>query len=235
MNEKVMVHALAAIVFTAIASACAARSGIGAPGRQVVVQRIDGPYVLAGTEFDMELEQPLAADGNQPGDAFVARVTSPMKAPNGHEVVPAGARVTGKVVEAVAAGGSALALKFDAIETVRGPSAVHATVESAGTYASVALLPRTVPVPEGQIDALLRPPRGRAIGGGPPEPGAPRMVAPVRIPARGVVHMALLDPLIPPGVRVEIPPRRPPRPTYNEPPYKSNIAVPSNPLDQISP
>ena len=85
-------------------------------------------------------------------------------------------------------------------------------------------MPQLVPVPEEQIDAVLRPPRGRAIGGGPPEPGVPYVLAPVRIPARGVVHMALLDPLIPPGVRVEIPPHDPPHPTYNEPPYRSNAA-----------
>jgi hypothetical protein len=232
MNESITKLVLVAFVASS-ASACAARSGLGAPNHTYVVQRIDGPYVQAGTQFDVELEQPLAADGNQPGDEFVARVTTPLRAPNGHDVVRVGARVTGKVVDAVA--GAALALKFDGIETVRGPTAVHATVQSAGAYASVAPLPPTIPLSPAEVDAFLRPSPGRAIGGGPPEPGVPRVLAPVRIPARAVVHMALLDPLVPPGVRVEIPPRRPPRPAYNEPPYKSNIVAPSNPLDQISP
>jgi hypothetical protein len=226
------------IAFAASLPACAARSGIPTPERDVVVQRIQGPYVLAGTEFDAELEQPLAAEDNRPGDAFAARVKAPLRAPNGKVVVPAGARVTGQVVDAVVAGGSALALKFDSIDTARGPVAVHATVQSAGAFASVTPMPRTFAMPEGvEVDALLRPAPGKAIGGGPPEPGVPHVVRPVRIPAGTVVRMALLDPLIPPGVHVEVPPReflRPP-PAYNEPPYRSNFPVGSDPVLRISP
>jgi hypothetical protein len=63
------------------------------------------------------------------------------------------------------------------------------------------------------------------------------VVAPVHIPAGGVVHMALLEPVVPPGVKVEVPPReyRRPRATFNEPPYKSMFTVPSDPLNQVSP
>jgi hypothetical protein len=49
--------------------------------------------------------------------------------------------------------------------------------------------------------------------------------------------MTLLETVIAPGVQVEVPPREYLRnpPTFREPPYRSNIAVPSNPVDQISP
>jgi len=245
MKAKVNVRKVSCRVLTIAlvtsASACAARSGLKGGTQVVTVQRIQGPYVLAGTEFDVEFDQPLGADTSVPGDSFVARVTSPLKAPNGHEVVPAGAHLTGTVVEAIAAGGSALALNFASIETVEGPSDVHAKVQSAGDYASVALVPRAVPPLEAaQIDALLRPPVGRAVGGGPPERGAPRVFAPVHIPAHGVVRLALVDPLIPPGVAIERPPFDHPYPAYTsppfrEPPYRGPLIVPSNPLDQISP
>jgi hypothetical protein len=219
-------------------SACAARSGLTAGRQVVVVQRVDGPYVRAGTEFDVEFEQPIGADTSQAGDAFVARVTTPLKAPNGHDVVPVGARLTGTVIEAIVLGSSAIALNFATIDTVRGPSAIHAKVQSAGNYASVALIPSAVPQPEaGQIDALLRPPVGTAVGGGPPQPGA---LAPVHIPARGVVRLALVAPLYPAGVVVERPPGDMPYPNYTappfrEPPYRGPLIVPSNPLDQLSP
>jgi hypothetical protein len=225
-----------AIALAASASACAARSGLTGGTQVVKTQRIDGPYVLAGTEFDVEFEQPLAADTAQAGDAFVARVVTPLKAPNGRDVVvPAGARLKGTVIESIAVGGSALALSFDSLETVRGPGVLHAKVQSARPYARVALVPAAVPRSEAeQIDALLRP-FPTAIGGGPPEPGEPQILVPVHIPARGRVHLALMQPLIPPDVRVEVPPQDLPKPQYFEPPYRSNLPVPANPLDLVNP
>jgi hypothetical protein len=239
MNERIVKLAPWAALFAASLPACAARSGIVPPHQEVVVERIQGPYVLAGTEFDVEFEQPVGAALSRPGDAFVARVRTPMRAPNGREVVPAGARVTGEVVDALAAtGASAIALKFRSIDTVRGPMTVHATVESAGGFATVARMPSTVALPEGvEVDALLRSPPGKAIGGGPPEPGVPYVVAPVRIPVGGVVHMALLEPVIPPTVRVESPPREflVPKAPYNEPPYRSSFPVGSDPVNRVTP
>src|SRR5262249_43514980 len=146
---------LLSIAVAASSLGCAARSGLSGGNQVVVMQRINGPYVRAGTEFDVQFEQPVGADISEAGDAFVARVVKPLRSPNGHEVVPAGARLTGTVIESIVMGGSALALNFASIDTVRGPTPVHAKVQSAGTYASVALVPPAVPEPEkSEIDAL---------------------------------------------------------------------------------
>src|SRR5712691_1606009 len=91
--------ALAVFAVSAGLSGCASRTSNVNGGHQlVVIERIDGPYVLAGTDFEVELEKPLGTDVNRPGDSFVARVNTPLRAPNGQEVVPAGARVMGSVV-----------------------------------------------------------------------------------------------------------------------------------------
>src|SRR4051794_41873655 len=100
--------ALFAIAMSLTGMTCAAHDAAAPPGRQVVtVRRIDGPYVPAGTEFDAELEQTLAADSSRPGDAFVAQVGTPLRAANGDEVGPSGARARGRIADAVGAGGPA--------------------------------------------------------------------------------------------------------------------------------
>lgn len=196
-------------------SACAAGNSPAGP-QVAVVERIDGPYLLAGTDFDVELEQPLGTDLNRSGDAFVGRVVTPLHAPTGQEVVPKGARVTGTVTNVLDARIGLLALRFDRIETTRGPALMHATVESAGTYADVALVPAakgsgTEPK---EFDAVLSPKRTTAIGGGPPAPGTSgARTNAVRIPDRAVVRLVLLDKLIPRDVAVENPPRELVEPT----------------------
>jgi hypothetical protein len=184
-------------------TACSAQLK-GAPkgGQTVVVQRIDGPYVLSGTDFDVALEEPLGTRVTRPGDAFVARLTKPLRAPFGAEVVPAGSRVTGRVIASLDSGRNALAVKFETIDTVRGPANLHATIQCARPYASVALVP---PRPPPEFDAVLLPASRPAIGGGPPsEPGSDQPInVPVRVPSSATVRLVLTDNLVPPGVRIE--------------------------------
>jgi hypothetical protein len=205
-NESTLVLWLAAFSFGL--GACASYNPAKPPGPQLVtVERVQGPFVLAGTDFDVDFEQTIGAESSRPGDTFVARVQTPVRGRNGQEVIPAGARVVGTVANAPLTDPKALALKFETVETVRGPVAMHAAVESAGRYALVSPVPPELAGPAGapSVDALLRP-RPTAIGGGPPEPGAPLVLAPVRIPARGAVRLTLLDQVVPPGVKVERPP-----------------------------
>jgi hypothetical protein len=217
-NEVKLVFSVLAL--SGAVGGCSRRGPATPPGsHEVTIERINGPYVLAGTAFDAELEQPIGTDVNEPGDVFVARVETPLHAPTGQEVVPAGARVIGKVVESLDERDVALALKFEFIETTRGPAPVRATLESAGGYARVAMAPpvpttetETEPAPW-EFDALLRPLGAPAIGGGPPsDPEAPRAPRAVRVPNAGVVRLVLLDRVIPPGVTVERPPREQVRP-----------------------
>ena len=46
-----------------------------------VLQRIDGPFVLGGIEFEAEMEQPIGSDISRPNDVFAARVTKPLLTP----------------------------------------------------------------------------------------------------------------------------------------------------------
>jgi hypothetical protein len=55
--------------------------------------------VPAGATLKVSLDQPLGADTNQVGDHFTAHVQSPLRAPDGAVVVPAGAVVNGRVTE----------------------------------------------------------------------------------------------------------------------------------------
>jgi hypothetical protein len=62
------------------------------------------PVVIpAGTVIDVKLTQPLSSKTAQPGDPFTATLADPIVA-QGKTVIPAGANVTGKVVDAKSKG-----------------------------------------------------------------------------------------------------------------------------------
>lgn len=53
----------------------------------------------AGTEIHAALDTPLSSKTSKPGDRFTATVSDPVRANNGADVIPAGARVEGEVAE----------------------------------------------------------------------------------------------------------------------------------------
>ncbi len=59
--------------------------------------------IPAGTVLDVKLTQPLSSKTAQPGDPFTATLADPIVA-HGKTVIPAGANVTGKVVDAKSKG-----------------------------------------------------------------------------------------------------------------------------------
>lgn len=61
--------------------------------------------VAAGTTFEVELQQRLSTAWSRPGDAFMARLTEPIR-DGEREIVPAGAEVLGEVVAVEAPDGS---------------------------------------------------------------------------------------------------------------------------------
>jgi hypothetical protein len=206
-------------------SACSAQRATRLPDkRTVTVERIDGPYLAAGTDFDVELEHPLRGWGQAAGETFVARVRKPLVAPRGGVVAPAGALVTGRAVQLNEEVGAPFGLKIQTMDTVQGRAPVHATVESAGRYASVDFIqPSKVRTEPLELDAVLAPRRAAAVGGGPPEVGdaSSQPAEPASIPKGAVLRLVLMEPLIPPGTRVESPPPEllaspPPAPRVDE-------------------
>jgi hypothetical protein len=191
-------------------SACSAQHATRLPDKGTVsVERIDGPYLAAGTDFDVELEHPLRGWGEATGETFVARVRKPLVAPRGGVVAPAGALVTGRAIQLTEVVGAPFGLKIQTMDTVQGRAPVHATVESAGSYATVGFIePSKVRTAEPlALDAVLAP-RRAAIGGGPPEGGDanPQTAGLASIPKGAVIRLVLMERLIPPGTRVENPP-----------------------------
>lgn len=56
--------------------------------------------VSAGTELHATLDTPLSTRTSKPGDRFTATVSDPVRANNGLDVIPNGARIEGEVAEA---------------------------------------------------------------------------------------------------------------------------------------
>jgi hypothetical protein len=95
------------------------------PRIERAVYRSESVTIPAGTRFDVELFDSLSSATAQPGAPFDARVANDVYA-DGELVIPAGARVSGTVAEAVAlrrVGGRAkLVLDFDRVELASGRS-----------------------------------------------------------------------------------------------------------------
>jgi hypothetical protein len=88
--------------------------------------------VPAGSTLKVSLDQPLGADTNQVGDHFTAHVASPLRAPSGAVVVPAGAVVNGRVTDLKRSGHvgeqAAISVDFDSIRVGGRTSALEAKV-----------------------------------------------------------------------------------------------------------
>jgi len=182
-----------------------ARNGAQAGPARAVIERVDGPYLEAGTAFNAELERPVGIGISKAGDPFVARVMIGLEAATGEVVIPAGARVFGRVTW-VDRASDAVGIKLDTIETVRGPATLHATIERIGYFAYSALATNPS-IGRPPYDVLLRF-SATAIGGGPPsEPDAVTESPPSSPTVAASARLVLLDRIIPPGVSVERPPR----------------------------
>jgi hypothetical protein len=180
-----------------------ARNGAQAGPARAVIERVNGPYLEAGTAFNAELERPVGIGISKAGDPFAARVTIALEAATGEVVIPAGARVVGRVTW-VDGGSDAVGIKLDTIETVRGPATLHATIERIGDLA-YSVLTTNHSIGRPSYDVLLRF-SATAIGGGPPsEPDAVTESLTSSPTVAASARLVLLDRIIPPGVSVERP------------------------------
>lgn len=161
------------------------------PPRGVAVA---GPRVEQGTEFFVEMVDPIGTQVSEPGDAFVAHTVAPIRMTNGELIVSAGSVVRGHVLRVDRAPSPKLEIAFDTIETKWGPIPVQATVLQAERYATVGSAP-----PRATHDAVLLPPigPGAAIGGGPPTGGHASPTPQVLVPKAAQLKMMLTAPLEP--------------------------------------
>ena len=92
---------------------------------------IQGSYVPAGTRFEARLDHGIDTQANHGGDPFTATVVSALSDREGHVIVPAGARIAGRVHSVQGASGSRIRLDFDSIDTVKGRAQLEARIENA--------------------------------------------------------------------------------------------------------
>jgi hypothetical protein len=98
------------------------------------VARIEGPYVPAGTDVVIILQQELGTATTPIGTAFEARVKDQLTTRNGHILVPPGALVRGKVVDVDRGVQPSMKLDFRTIGTTEGEVPIAATVKRAQEY-----------------------------------------------------------------------------------------------------
>jgi hypothetical protein len=79
------------------------------------------PYAPSGTSFDVRLENAVDTRLSSPGDAISATTTQPIRSFNGDVLVPAGARLEGRVGRISREnGGAQLVLDFDTLALPSG-------------------------------------------------------------------------------------------------------------------
>jgi len=183
--------AIATFVTAACAIGCGREARPRAPTTSAAV--IGTARVDAGTMFTVRMIDPISSDTAVAGRVFTARLRDPLFSPNGLELAPAGAIVTGRVVSVQRGAHPRLGLSFDTIETYEGVAAIDTRAEEAmnvpfeiGKLRSAA---------EVEADVVLRPKEGGAgVGGGPPAEDAE---APsVEVPFDTELDLVLTKPLI---------------------------------------
>jgi hypothetical protein len=137
------VLASAASVVSAVAVACGGASG-SAP-EPATAQSVQGhavaltksgaavplPYVPAGTSFDVRLDQAIDTRLSSPGDAISATTTQPIRSFNGDVLVPAGARLEGRISRISRVNGAQMTLDFDTLALPSGKVPVGVLVLAA--------------------------------------------------------------------------------------------------------
>jgi hypothetical protein len=73
------------------------------------------PYVPAGTSFDVRLDHAVDTRLSSPGDAISATTTQPIRSFNGDVLVPAGAKLEGRIGRITRVNGAQLTLDFDTL------------------------------------------------------------------------------------------------------------------------
>lgn len=205
-------HAVTALL-ALVLPACGAAVQTNAPKsvRPAPVGQLSGPFVQAGTEFRVTLDQPLSTQTSSPGELFTARVEEPLYSPRGVVIAPRGATIVGHVVK-VQSGPARLVLSMDRIQTNEGPAPLHARVKSAEKQSylageSVFHRDASDPAVLGFPGMTTLTPSSSVAPFGPNAYGytSPTVVGEVRLRRGASLRMVLTRPIVPPGTRVRLP------------------------------
>ncbi|HKQ69350.1 MAG TPA: hypothetical protein VJT73_08425 [Polyangiaceae bacterium] len=164
-----------------------------------------GPYLEARTEFTIVLDRAVGATSSVNPQKWTAHVESPVRSLSNEIVIQTQALVHFEVIAAERSRAPIVNLKFDDVETIWGPSALSATVRSAGPdiwVSSIGSCDRGVVGYDAALGAVPKSEpftNAGAIGGG-PSPGKDDE-SPVILPTGTRLRLALREPLVPPARR----------------------------------
>jgi hypothetical protein len=198
MNRRLLL--VLAIVVSGGAVACRGASG-SAPqlgtaqsvrGNAVALTRNGAavvlPYVPAGTSFDVRLDQAIDSRLSSPGDAISATTTQPIRSFNGDVLVPAGAKLEGRIGRISRVNGAQMTLDFDtlALPTGKVPLGVLVLAAEQTAYQTV---------PSGVTS--MQKSEGQPEGGGPSAaPPGPSVIPQVSMSRGAMLKLELTTPVV---------------------------------------
>lgn len=94
-------HIRSLLVVAALSTAaCGGRQAVAtSPAASTQPQMATGGMINAGTRLVATLDSPIGTDVSRPGDVFTATLQTPIVDERGYSVIPAGARLQGRVVD----------------------------------------------------------------------------------------------------------------------------------------
>jgi len=180
-----------------VALACGGSSGnapqpnLPAQGNAIAIMQNEAravPYAAAGTTFDAQLDQTLDTRLSSPGERVTATLTQPIRSSTGEVIVPAGARLHGRVAAITQENGPQLVLDFDSLTLADGqevPVGAHVLAAEQSQY-------RSLPGPSGVTSM-----QGQQQGANPAAPEEGQRGTPQLSMSKGaVLHLALTTPII---------------------------------------
>jgi hypothetical protein len=81
---------------------------------------ISGPFAQAGATFHVKLDGPIGTQLSKPGDTFTATITEPIVDEGGSVIVPAGAKLHGRIADVSRGVAPKLRLSFSRVDTIDG-------------------------------------------------------------------------------------------------------------------
>lgn len=203
-----------------VAAVVLALAGCGGPAiravgpqtvRHAAPGTIRGPHVPAGSTLVARLEHSIDTLRSRPGEVFTARVTSALRDREGRVVVPAGARLRGRVSSVGGTLEPELRLRFEWVETTRGLAGLAVAIRSAEHTryeGPVVYRPQWGPGTWNGTFWTPHEPYGSMgfYGNSPPRFSyAPYQLMGLYLPAGAELRLVLTRPLVPPGTEVRAP------------------------------
>jgi hypothetical protein len=196
------------LTFSLLAVASCAPKPVASTGPQTIRSvdeaQIQGPFVPAGTRFTARLDRTIDTQTSHRGEQFFAVTNEALTDRSGHVVVPAGARIHGRVRSVEGARGSRIRLEFDGVDTLVGYAPLQARIENADSQRYRGA-PEYTARPQGW-DSFYGPYYGSYPGGvgGGPVPSLYDEVRPreVMLNAGATLQLVLTRPLLAPGTRI---------------------------------